>query len=82
MHGIETVAEKSRSLEAAKSRFHWTAKMHKIEGEEIADFLIAKGLAQCCYPERSNASPAPCERRLCARWGKAAAKRSRTQRER
>jgi hypothetical protein len=34
-------ARKGAKLEA---RFHWTAAMHKMAAEEIADFLVAKGL--------------------------------------
>src|SRR5271157_3292138 len=29
-----------------ESRFHWTADMHQMAAQEVADFLIAKGLVQ------------------------------------
>src|SRR5271166_2128813 len=29
-----------------ESRFHWTAEMHKMAAQEIADFLVARGLVQ------------------------------------
>ena len=35
-----------------ESRFHWNAAMHKMAAEAIADFLVARGLVQCCHPER------------------------------
>src|SRR5208283_649860 len=41
-----------RFVKAAKngvkleSHFHWTAEMHKMAAEEIAKFLVAKGLVQ------------------------------------
>jgi lysophospholipase L1-like esterase len=36
-------ARKGTKLE---SRFHWTAEMHRMAAEEIAKFLVAKGLVQ------------------------------------
>ena len=35
-----------------ESRFHWNAAMHKMAAQEIADFLVARDLVQCCHPER------------------------------
>ena len=36
-------ARKGAKLE---SRFHWTADMHRMAAEEIASFLVARGLVQ------------------------------------
>src|SRR5271166_1004115 len=51
-HGVACLFLRPRFVEEIKkgakleSRFHWNAEMHRMAAQEVADFLVARGLVQ------------------------------------
>jgi len=55
--------EETKKGAKLESRFHWTADMHKMAAEEIANFLVARGLVQGA-PAPANGSGSAARQRV------------------